>query len=369
MVRVLLVIACAMLLMQTAVMSGETDNEKLIDLLVQKGLITQEEAAALRAEQAIKKQEDKSNQKEFPVNASKLIKLGAYTQARFQATFNKDSIPNSFDIRRARVDTKGEITGRFDYRLQVEWAGSSAKLLDATMGYRPFQFIKLTAGQFKVPFSRENLLSSPKLETVNRAQVVEALVARSKDAIGNQNGRDIGIMVSGSAIDIRDWQVLDYACGGFNGAGINTTDINQHKDKVVQAVLHPLKNIGVGGAYYTGWGKARRRDRVGAELTGAFAPFVFRSEYIRGDDGDTTRAGWYAMAAMSLLSNKLQAVLKFDTYDADCSVDDNEKNVYTIGLNSCVNKWFFIQVNYELKAEEKNESKNDVLSTQATLQF
>ena len=35
---------------------------------------------------------------------------------------------------------------------------------------------------------------------IDRSQVVEALVARGKDVIGNQNGRDIGIQIGGGIL-------------------------------------------------------------------------------------------------------------------------------------------------------------------------
>ncbi len=73
-------------------------------------------------------------------------------------------------------------------------------LLDAILGYKVTSSLKINIGQFFIPFSQENITSNTKLETINRSQVVEALTTRGKDVIGNQNGRDIGIQVSGSIV-------------------------------------------------------------------------------------------------------------------------------------------------------------------------
>ena len=114
----------------------------------------------------------------------------------------------------------------------------------------------------------ENLASSSLIDAIDRSQVVEALVARGKDVIGNQNGRDIGVQASGALFELKDRKLVDYAVGIYNGAGINKADDNVNKDYVARLVVHPLPGLDVGGAYYNGYaGKSsagKRRDRAGA---------------------------------------------------------------------------------------------------------
>ena len=96
---------------------------------------------------------------------------------------------------------------------------------------RLHDYFNITVGQFKIPFSLENLTSTNKLELIDRSQAVEALAARGKDVIGNQNGRDIGIQVGGSLIKKRNGSLLEYRLGVFNGSGINMADTaNEAKD-------------------------------------------------------------------------------------------------------------------------------------------
>ena len=107
--------------------AAESDTDRLLDLLVEKGVVTKEDAAGLRAELAVKKQEEKQTQREFPLVAGKPIRLSAYTQVRYLFLEEKDKT-DSFDIRRARVDIKGDVTERLDYRVQADFAGSSPNL-------------------------------------------------------------------------------------------------------------------------------------------------------------------------------------------------------------------------------------------------
>lgn len=354
--------------------AAESEVDKLLDLLVEKKVLTTEDAAGLRADLAVKKQEEKEKQKEFAVVAGKPIKISGYTQVRYR---QDKSINDTSDIRRARLDFKGDVTERFDYRLQADFAGSSAKLLDATVGYKFNPYIKLTAGQFKIPFSQENLTSSPKLETINRSQVVEALTARGTDVIGNHNGRDIGAQLSGNFWPKADSYLFDYALGVFNGAGINTSDTNEQKDVVGRLVFHPLKNWSVGSSYYRGRytlssAPTRKddRNRIGTEFAYVKDPISLKGEYIEGKDGATKKDGWYLQAGYFFIPKKLQGVFKFDTYDPNSDTDNNETDVYILGGSWYFNKWAFLQVNYELKNEiKRKEIDNNALTGQLTLLF
>jgi hypothetical protein len=179
---------------------SQTTND-ILNVLVQRKLVTQEEADSLRADAAIKQQESDAKRKSFPVTAGKNILLAGYTQVRYQ-NLEEAGKKSGFDIRRARLDVKGNISPYFGYRLQTDFAGTStgafAKLLDAYAEVKLADYFNLTIGQQKVALSYENQISDNKSESIDRSQVVEALVARGKDVIGNHNGRDIGIQANGS---------------------------------------------------------------------------------------------------------------------------------------------------------------------------
>src|SRR5258705_12826863 len=131
--------------------------------------------------------------------------------------------------------------------------------MDDYISYKATDFLKITAGQFLIPFSEESLTPDRSLETVDRSQVVSALVARKGDisnglveSIGNQNGRDVGLMVNGSLIKIENRHVVDYWLALVNGAGINTLDNNSAEDIGGRRIFHPFKILDIGGSYYNG---------------------------------------------------------------------------------------------------------------------
>lgn len=370
-----LVVSIFVLVLASLSWSVESDVDKLLQLLIKKGVITEQDAAEFRADLAVSKQEEKEQQKVFNVTASKPIKISGYTQLRYQS-LQENGKNDSFDIRRSRLDIKGKLTPQFDYEFQGEWAGSSAKLLDAVLGYTISPELRFSGGQMKLPFSLENVTSDTKMETINRSQVVEALAARKKDVIGDQNGRDIGIQANGSLFIVEDRSIVDYAIGVFDGAGINASDNNDQKDLAGRIVVHPISGLDIGGSFYRGedrWGSNstlnQTRNRVGAEFAYYYKALDFKGEYIRGKDGSTKKDGWYFLGGYYFIPNKLQGVVKYDTYDPDRNKADNRTNITTLGLNWNVNKWALLQLDYEFKDEEGTSVDNNVLSSQLTLQF
>lgn len=285
------------------------------------------------------------------------LKLNGYTQVRY-TYWEKD--PDGFRIRRARVSLKGEILKNIDYKLQID-AVKTDVLLDAQIGLNFSRHFSLALGQFKVPFSLENLTSSSSLDTINRSQTVEKLCP-GRD-IGAQ-GRDVGITVDGKF----SW----VACvlGIFNGSGINQTDINKKKDIVGRLVLYPVSFLTLGLSYYRGKHSPSseapliRRNRTGLEMVFINGQLSVRGEYIFASDGPTEKKGWYVQGGYDLIPEKIQTIFKYDSFDKNTEFRGDRLDVMTFGLN-----WFFsektkFQINYEHHNEESNKTSGDALLVQ-----
>ena len=284
---------------------GQTTND-ILNLLIESKSITQAKADSLRADAAIKQQEADAKKKSFQISAGKALQISGYTHIRFQTVQDKGK-PDAVDIRRARLDFKGAINPYWSYRLQFDFGGGvksgtpvtpySPKLLDAFAEWKPFDFLIVTAGQFNVPLSLENLTSDKVLTSINRSQVVEAYTARSNDVIKDNNGRDIGIQASGSFLPFNELNLIEYKVGLFNGQGINKAeDRNQFKDLAARLILHPIKGIDFGTSVYHGqaWygktgvddsnSKNHLRNRFGYDVNVEYKNASLTAEYIHGTD-------------------------------------------------------------------------------------
>lgn len=280
--------------------------------------------------------------------ASKSLNLSAYTQ--FQYSY-WDTGANSFLIRRARVTLAGEILKNILYKIQVD-AVKSPLLLDAQVEFKIIPQAILKVGQFKVPFSLENLTSSSDLDTINRSQAEEKLCP-GRD-IGSQ-GRDIGAVLTGK------FTRVEYTLGIFNGSGINKTDNNDMKDVAARVILSPLDALSCGASFYKGKYSSSldappvRRDRVGLELYLHKGDLSLKGEYIFAKDDVISKSGWYLQAGYFFIPKKLQSVLKFDSYDKDRGMADDQKDIITLGVNWFLSGKTKFQVNYEIYREESGK--------------
>ena len=375
-------------------MASAQTSDDILNLLVKRGSITQNEADSLKANN-VKKQQAKNESKElFPLIGTTPFRVGGYIQSRFQS-FQQTGVPDGFDVHRARIILDGN-TPTWEYRLNAEFA-SSPKLIDAYVTFKPYEFLKVTTGQFYIPFSLENVTADRELSTIDRSQVVTALTGRDKDVIGNQNGRDIGIRLSGSFIKLNEGFLLDYYLGYFNGSGINVADNNQAKDVAGRLVFHPFKGFNIGGSFYNGldqWATetpaqmaTHTRNRIGGEFSYKYRLFSLQGEYIQGQDGDViksdkssaslNRAGWYALAGYYVVPNKLQVVARYDTYDPNTinneslvkgSTTDATTN-YVGGINYFFTAWIKLQVDYSYRIEEGVQINNNLISAQLQIVF
>jgi len=359
----------------TAITAKAQQNDDLINILLKKNVISQKEADSLRADQTLKEQarKDKENQHGITIG-SKALQISGLLQTEYEG-FQQTGVNNTFLLHRARLDVKGDIDDNWNYEVYTEFAGAT-KLLDAYTSYKIADFLKFTAGQFKVPFSLESLVQDSQLEFIDRSQVVNALAARSTDVIGNQIGRDIGIQVNGSFAKVDGRYLFDYTLGVFNGAGYDvTTDNNSHKDIAGRFSVHPVNNLVVSADFYDGQGnygtpaKNYLRNRGGFDARYVIGGLTLTAEYDKGTDGTIRRDGWYGQAAYFVIPKKLQLAAKYDTYDPNKIIATDRTWIYTGGVNYFFNEWARLTVNYLDRSKEVTQISNNIFEAQLQLTF
>jgi hypothetical protein len=350
------------------------NTNNLPDSLAANNPVTAEQTDSLRANTAEGQHDQNSGRKSFLVTASRKMQLSGFASIRYQA-FDEKNEDDGMDIRRARLGLSGEITPSLTYRFQTEFA-DRPKLLDAYAELRINDYFDIMVGQFKVPFSFESLVSLRQFELIDFCQAVDAMVSRTRDVIGNQNGRDIGIQLGGSLLKKGSNILVEYRIAVLNGSGINVADTaNKAKDIVGRLIVNPVKGLSLGASYYNGWGKAidpgvkyagrsQPRNRFGFDMEYTGTRLSMRTEYLQGTDGETEKEGWYAFAGYYILPQKLQLVFKYDIYDPDRSVDLDVQTLYVAGANYQFNPWSRIQACYTFHEEEGPAVSNNYFSVQ-----
>ncbi len=141
------------------------------------------------------------------------LHIGGRVQGRFEGTsFDRGTADRfnsyAFSVPRARIQLKGQtLTERLHYSFQADFGKGQVSLKDYYLDYHVGQGeLRVRGGQFKKPFSRQQITSSGKQQFVDRSIVDEHF----------DNGRDLGLMVHN---DFEKSPELEWAFGIFNGTG------------------------------------------------------------------------------------------------------------------------------------------------------
>lgn len=293
----------------------------------------------------------------------KLPHISGYAQLGYQWSEDDRS---SVYIKRVRLSLDGPIRrGLADYRVQLELA--SPKIVDAYVRITPWRQFNVQVGQYKIPFSIENVDYAPlKLEAIDYPMALQALMGFSENLPSGKlsaTGRDMGITFYGGLWKCGDHSVINYRIGVFNGAGINCWDNNKSKDIAMRLNINPFKELTISGSYYWGeWGSeylGRKRFAVGAAFD--FPMLFARTEYIGGKTGGLLSAGYYIVAGVRA-GKHFTPIVRYDTYCPDSDDSDTRRTNYLVGVDCHFWNHLRVQFNYTLQHYAVDEWDRNNLS-------
>jgi hypothetical protein len=255
---------------------------------------------------------------------------------------------NGFNISNARLKLYGDFDKGIGYFLQTSFTKSPA-ILDAKVYYKLNDHFVFDAGLFKAPFSREFLTSAADIDFVNRSNVVSNLVPN----------RQIGLQVGGNISELN----VNYAVGMFNGnrfannANDNnrfmyvarlayTPRINTNKAEfAVNIAQSNDNNVNIPSVSSNFSGE---RFLIGSDTRVTIDKILLSGEIIYGNFtpniGDKIEAFGYQGTFGYMILNKLQALIRWDSYKPDKDVETN--NQLILGLNFWPTKISELQFNY-----------------------
>jgi phosphate-selective porin OprO and OprP len=298
----------------------------------------------------------------------------------------------SFRIRRMRTKFDGWVyTKNLTYELQFDTAAQTNLLQDANINYdftngkKTFQ---LKAGQYKVPFGRQELTSSGSQEFVDRS-IVSAEFAR---------GRDIGVQAWGTPMGGK----LDWRFGIFNGNG-RTVDRNDNDKFQTNARLtwQPFGDVKYSEGDFDSTGtplfaiaaqyESNERPVAAAgstpahtadrEIVGGDVVFKYKGFFLFAEvfDASTNRSGtvsdfdhdgFHAQAGYFIVPQKLEVALRLAELDPNANVNNDEREETGVALG-----YFFNKHNHKLQADyrqienQANNQTNDEFRLQYQLIF
>jgi phosphate-selective porin OprO/OprP len=417
-VVLLIIIFCA-----TGTQADQTD--KLIKILIKKGIITSEEAKSLEKEvkgevpeKEVEKEastaEDWTKKVEVGYRKGAYIKtpddryslkLNVRTQGLFKYEDQEDQKNTaSFSVKRARLIAGGSMFYPWmQYFTQLTLEGSNTGLRDAYIEAAYYDWAKPRIGQYKVPFDRQFLTSAFNLELIDRSIASNAFSLQ----------RDIGVQVSGKFLEDQ----LNYAVGMFNGSGANQNNQDQNFMYVGRMVYTPFGSFpysegaletpaapklafGAAGAYLPGLEPGERKTLAGplgntnivpvnsdvyeltADLAFKYLNFFFQGGYyFRNIDpekptpyGSENAQGFYLQGGYFLIPKKFELAGRYSWVNPDNpnQTDDNEQQEYTGGFSYYIDGHNLkLQANYSFFENETTTGDQDdqVVQGMMTLAF
>ena len=316
---------------------------------------------------------------------------------------------NTFNVRRARLDVKGNINPYLEFRLQGDFA-VSPKMVDGFVKIKLAKYFNIQAGQFKIPFTFENPQSPLTLEGIEYAQVISKLSGYSDvcHVATYSGGRDVGLMLYGDLFNFeregKEIPILTYKLGVFNGNGMNKKDANLGKDIAGSIEICPgVKGLKLAASYYNGDYLLDNEFKINDTLTinhkdnfanrdrltfgGKYENdrLTIRSEYIYGktdmaneegiylleSDGFYVSAGYWFDIKCKKSGNvqRIRPVARYDFFREDMTEINTNSTYYMVGIDWWPYKNLRLLVNYTLKDKVANENFGHLLQAQLSVKF
>ncbi len=262
--------------------------------------------------------------------------LTGYGQFDYRGYQAGNHPPDTFLVRRARLSLEGKLDRYFDFKIEGDFADTTSTLLrDFYVNIHRIDEFQLRFGQFKEPFSQEELRSDISQDFVERSLVNNLAPSRSP-----------GLMASG----VIDKGVFEYQIGAFNGKGLLANNNNSSPEGAVRVRFAPWKNTNsfLGKGLFFGGAFADGRSLAGTSFRGQtesrsftyFSPDTINGEYTRANGELTWLLGPAAIRA---------------EYD---QTNQHRDNLGAGGRNlpGVVAKGYAAQFTYLLTGEEKSDA-------------
>lgn len=138
------------------------------------------------------------------------IKLTGRIQPFYSGTFTEDAPDkHAFEIRRLRLSVEGKVHTNIGWKTQIDFGKGNLSLKDGHFDVKVGNDMWLRVGQWKRPFSRQQINSSARLELTTRAVTDSVFGAE----------RDIGFAIRN---DYEKSPDLEWIVGVFNGQGVGS---------------------------------------------------------------------------------------------------------------------------------------------------
>ena len=265
-----------------------------------------------------------------------------------------------FTCRLIRLYVDGSIFNDFKYRIQFQANGEKPHVKDFYVEWARWKEFSVKLGQFKRAFTFENPMNPWDVGVGDFSFLVQKFAGMG-DRLGeaNMGGRDLGIQVQGDLFPIgeKQYRLVHYQLGLYNGQGINLADANRQKDIIGTLQFQPIQGLYVGAFGWKGsWtnkdGVELKRERISAGLKFDRNNWTVRGEWATAIAGEKAESGaadaFYVTVGVPVL-DWLKIYAKWDEFRADGTADSSHDM-----WSACANFRLHKNLNFQLEYRYHN---------------
>ena len=288
--------------------------------------------------------------------------IHGYIQGRFT---NQEGTPERLEIRRARVILSGDPLSRLSYTVQVDVV-KRPYLMDAALTWKVSRSLRLTGGQFKIPFSAESLISDNLNIPIARSRAINGLVPGRDTGV---QGRDLGLQLAGTLYRNKD-PLIEYAAGLFRGQILAASPTVHYHATAGRAIVHAIPGLTAGGDWYASFSAPAAAEKRRIESEGGYerGPIKLRAEQIWARDGKLERRGGYALGAWRL-SSRWEPLVRADWLTTNIHKPNTTSIAYIAGLNFYWGKHLKVGANTGAQHDQGPKGFSSVFLAQTMLVF
>jgi hypothetical protein len=276
------------------------------------------------------------------LRAQSPFQIHGYIQGRYT---DEESTPDLLEIRRARVIVSGDPWRNLSYRFQVDFV-KRPYLMDASLTWKFSRALTVSAGQMKIPFSAESLISDNLNAPVARSRAVLGLAPGRDTGV---QGRDVGFQMVG-AVHGGNGPMVEYAAGVFRGQTLVSAPKVHYHASAGRVVAHPVRGLSIGGDWYGSFTAPARLEKRREEIEGAYerGRQRIRAEQIWARDGTLHRRGGYLLDVWRVAKN-WEAVGRVDWLTTNTQKANTTSIAYIAGANRFL--WDHVKVGLDAGAQ------------------
>ena len=297
----------------------------------------------------------------FPVclRAQGIFQIHGYVQGRLT---NQEGTSDRLEIRRARLLLSGDPFSKLSYTFQIDVV-KKPFLMDAALTWKFSRSLRLTGGQFKIPFSGESLISDNLNIPIARARAVNGLVPGRDTGV---QGRDLGLQLAGTLYQRK----VEYAAGVFRGQTLINAPSVHYPATAGRVMVHALPGFTIGGDWYGSFSAPGSKEKRRQEAEGAYehGPIQLRAEQIWARDGRLERRGGYALGAWRV-SPHWEPLARADWLTSNIHKANTTSIAYLAGLNFYWGKHVKIGANAGAQHDQGPRGTSSLFLAQTMLGF